>query len=195
MNSLLHSVSFGNELVATLFAYHTGYFDPIKKQSPSDAPSDTHYISFGRDSYVYRSGSNVIKFYRSDRSGDRHLHELTDYQKITKDADDYCVKHSLTCTFGNKTLPVRINPIDSVFFSKKANCVVGISAFVGGESPQEAFPIPAEDISKEIFQIGKNISRGMKLTGIRTISQNVRIVDNTVVVTDLCCRIYELAIA
>lgn len=189
-------MSFGNELVASLFAYHSGYFDPVKKQSPSDAPKDTHYISFGRDSYVYRSGMNVIKFYRSDRSGDRHLHELTDYQRITKEANDYCITKNLTCTFGGKTLPVRINPIDIVFFSKKADCVVGISAFVGGESPQEAFPtITGERVSNEIFRIGRRIRKGMKLAGIRTISQNVRIVDNTVVVTDLCCRIYELEIA
>lgn len=152
-----------------------------------------HYVDWGYDSIVVRHGESVYKFYGrgyGDRKVDKN--QLLLYQdttnRVKKLVED---KKPRLVSPTNTIYPMIINSFKEISTSHEHGIFVGRMPFVDGPTLLDAF---SDGIYHKFFRdMSEELCLDLRLQGIEIDAFNAKLVNNTIVVTDLCPRIPELS--
>lgn len=176
-------------------------------------------VGGGTDSIVYRVTSDdsdhVVKVYERSQYMLKPEH-IASYYHVTNCAAGYADKTGLKCNFFGKAVPVTINPIANIIFDERIGFFVNISEFVNGVNLSDCIDYDLVPNSPEWFtdemkqtltgsrfkwldmsgmgDVEKLLNRKLGVQGIGISALNVKLIEEGIVLTDLCDAIAHLRI-
>lgn len=157
---------------------------------------DRMFIGSGWDSHVYRVEKHVVKVYSTNDSGERSKEELERYHEVTNRAAQYCLEHEMYFTYEKTRMRVFVNPSAGYWYSEEMHCMVGVAGYIAGDSIRDILPNMRvhEKISPELAELSTMLNEELHTEGILINTDNVRVVEGNLVITDLCTRIASLKV-
>lgn len=156
------------------------------------------FIDSGFDSNVYRFGNFVVKVYKNGGLGTayfRNENRITLYLNLTKKAAEITKKQDLFARFPYSKYERKlfVNPILASRICLGCGLIEAVSPFIPGKNLNM---IPYEFDLKELIivlkKVGQTLEDDLGFKGINIIPANVKLLNDELVVTDLCANTLDL---
>ncbi len=149
-----------------------------------------YYVDMGYDSIVVHFDGYIYKFYGKGYGPNKFgKQQLSFYKNVTNQAKDIvdCNKYRARDLINNKSYKLIINPFLEILTSDYYGVFVGRVPYVGGPKLSEIFTAPSCDLLLKDFS--QKLCLDLGVDGLDLTGFNTKIINGSLVVTDLCTRI------
>lgn len=149
-----------------------------------------YYVDMGYDSIVVLFDGFIYKLYGKGYGPNKFgKQQLSFYKETTNQAKELAVsnKYRVRDLVNNKSYKLIINPFLEILSSESYGVFVGKMPYVGGPKLGEIFTNPSCEVMLKNFS--EKICEQLNVTGVDLTGFNTKIINSSLVVTDLCTRI------
>lgn len=179
-----------------------GFVNRLKNTQGDEIENLPGYIDMGADSFVFKNGKKVFKFFRKDKVSFDNAYL---YKEVTNGAVEIFKKEKHKIKLGeNLAVRVKANPIDDIIFSNglsenpDVSGLVAVCPYIKGiqlsnlDDGIYGNGLCGYSVSESLQNLENVLEKNLGVRGIFLISRNVKLNRRGAMITDVSFNLGEL---